>query len=51
VPKGAEYAGFADAIKGALEKLNTDGTYASILKKWGVEQGGITNFTINGATS
>ena len=51
VPKGAEYAGFADAIKGALEKLNTDGTYASILKKWGVEQGAITNFTINGATS
>jgi len=51
VPKGADYAGFADAIKGALDKLNADGTYLQILKKWGVEQGAITNFTINGATS
>ena len=51
VPKGADYAGFAAAIKGALEKLNADGTYAQILKKWGVEAGAITTFTINGATS
>ncbi len=51
VPKGADYAGFADAIKGALDKLNADGTYLQILKKWGVDQGAITNFTINGATS
>jgi polar amino acid transport system substrate-binding protein len=51
VPKGADYAGFATAIKGALEKLNADGTYAQILKKWGVEAGAISSFTINGATS
>ena len=51
VPKSADYAGFADAIKGALEKLNADGTYAKILKKWGVDAGAINSFTINGATS
>ncbi len=51
VPKGADYAGFANAIKGALDKLNSDGTYVKILQKWGIEAGAISNFTINGATS
>ena len=51
VPKGADYAGFAAAIKGALEKLNADGTYAQILAKWGVAAGAISSFTINGATN
>ncbi len=50
VPKTAEYAGFADAIKGALAKLSADGTYQKILAKWGVQGGAITDFTINGAT-
>jgi hypothetical protein len=29
----------------------SNGTYTSILKKWGIESGGITNPTVNGATS
>lgn len=49
VPKAADYAGLATAIKGALEKLNADGTYGQILKKWGVEDGAASSFTINGA--
>ena len=49
VPKTADYKGLADAIVGALKKLSADGTYTSILKKWGVEQGAISDFTINGA--
>jgi len=35
----------------ALKKLMSDGTYASILKKWGIQAGAIKNPTINGATS
>jgi hypothetical protein len=29
----------------------SNGTYTSILTKWGVQSGAITNPTINGATS
>ena len=51
VPKGGKYAGFADAIKLALEDLKSKGTYDQILQKWGIAAGGISNFSINGATS
>src|SRR3954464_15684732 len=51
VPKGAKYAGFADAIKLALEDLKSKGTYDQIMQKWGIAAGAISSFTINGATS
>ena len=51
VPKGSKYAGFADAIKLALQDLKTKGVYDQILQKWGIASGGISNFTVNGATS
>ena len=38
---------FADAIVEALKALQTDGTYEAALKKWGVEQGAITDFAVN----
>jgi polar amino acid transport system substrate-binding protein len=51
VPKTAEYAGMTDALLGAIKKLAADGTYKTILEKWGIEDGAITDFKINGATS
>ena len=51
VPKTSEYAGLTDAILGAIKKLNTDGKYTSILTDWGIADGAITDFKINGATS
>ena len=51
VPKGGKYAGFADAIKLALEDLKTKGVYQQILQKWGIQAGAISSFTLNGATS
>jgi polar amino acid transport system substrate-binding protein len=49
VPKN----GFAPAVKAALLVLMKNGTYASILKKWGLQHGSITpgQVKINGATS
>jgi polar amino acid transport system substrate-binding protein len=38
---------FGTAITGALKALATDGTYTSILDKWGVKDGGITDFAVN----
>ena len=38
---------FAAAIVEALKALQADGTYASALKKWGVDQGAITDFAVN----
>lgn len=35
----------------AMKKVISDGTYDSILKKWGVQSGAINNPVINGATS
>jgi len=37
------------AIQGALKALITDGTYKTILTKWGVEAGGITDPAVNPA--
>jgi len=34
---------FAQAIQKALQELISDGTYKSVLSKWGVSQGAITN--------
>ena len=48
IPKGN---GMTKPIRDALKELISKGTYASILKKWGVQQGAITNPTINGAIS
>jgi polar amino acid transport system substrate-binding protein len=51
IPKSKDYAGMDKAVQAALEKLQADGTYLSILKKWGVESGAVTKFPINGVTS
>ena len=48
VPKNS---GLAQPLLTALKALMADGTYHSILAKWGVQDGGISNPVINGATS
>jgi polar amino acid transport system substrate-binding protein len=48
IPKGN---GMAQPILDALTELMSNGTYMSILTKWGIQAGAITNPTINGATS
>jgi polar amino acid transport system substrate-binding protein len=48
LPKGN---GMAKAIQAALQQLIKDGTYQQLLKKWGVESGGISKPVINGAIS
>jgi polar amino acid transport system substrate-binding protein len=39
--------GFADAIKGAVQALIADGTYAKILNTWGVQAGAVTTSAVN----
>lgn len=51
VPKTPTYAGLADAISMALQDLSDNGTYLKILKKWGVQDGAVTSFGLNGAVS
>ncbi|MET9339915.1 MULTISPECIES: ABC transporter substrate-binding protein [unclassified Nonomuraea] len=46
---GKNSATFKDAWLGALKELIADGTYKSILDKWGVGDGAITDPVINGA--
>ena len=48
VPKGS---GLAQPILQALKVLMARGTYASILRKWGVQGGAITDPAVNAATS
>ncbi len=48
LPKGN---GMAAAVKAALTELISDGDYAKLLAKWGIQAGAITTPTINGATS
>jgi polar amino acid transport system substrate-binding protein len=48
IPKGS---GLSQPILDALKVLIRRGTYTSILRKWGVEGGAITNPAINAATS
>ena len=45
VPKNE--TAFADAIVQALKALKNDGTYDSVLTKWGVQQGAISDFAVN----
>ena len=45
VPK--DQTDFADAISQALQAMITDGSYKTILTKWGVEAGGITSPAVN----
>ena len=42
-----DQADFGAAIEGALEALIADGSYKTILSKWGVEAGGITDPAVN----
>ncbi|MFJ4187678.1 ABC transporter substrate-binding protein [Kitasatospora sp. NPDC089509] len=39
------------AVQGAVQSLMADGTYKSILEKWGVQAGAIDKSVVNGATS
>ena len=48
IPKGN---GMAKPILDAVKFLMKNGTYKSILAKWGAQGGAISNPTINGATS
>jgi polar amino acid transport system substrate-binding protein len=47
----AKKSTLSKAIQEALVALKKDGTYDSILKKWGVEAGSVAKFPINGATA
>jgi polar amino acid transport system substrate-binding protein len=38
---------FAQAVADAVKALITDGTYKSILEKWGVQGGAIDNPAVN----
>jgi polar amino acid transport system substrate-binding protein len=48
IPKGS---GLDKPVLAAVKKLISDGTYLSILKKWGIQAGAISNPKINGAIS
>lgn len=48
LPKGSE---LAPVIRDSVQKLIDSGQYLTILKKWGVEHGAITESKINGAES
>jgi len=48
IPKGN---GMAKAVLDALKQLMSDGAYTSILQKWGIADGAISNPQLNGATS
>ncbi|MET0725748.1 MAG: ABC transporter substrate-binding protein [Leifsonia sp.] len=43
-------SGLTEAIQAAMQSLMDDGTYADILKAWGVSDGAITEATINAAS-
>ena len=43
--------GLTDPVLAAVKKLMSDGTYKSILTKWGLQNSAITDPKINGATS
>jgi polar amino acid transport system substrate-binding protein len=44
-------SGLDKPMLAAMKKLIADGTYMSILKKWGIQAGALKTPTINGATS
>jgi polar amino acid transport system substrate-binding protein len=45
LPKGETE--FGEAIVEALKQLESEGAYKAALEKWGVEQGGISDFAVN----
>ncbi|MFI5532734.1 ABC transporter substrate-binding protein [Kitasatospora sp. NPDC051853] len=47
----AKGSALTKAVHGAVEALIADGTYKSILSKWGVEAGAIDKSVVNGAAS
>jgi polar amino acid transport system substrate-binding protein len=47
----AKKSALTQAIQSAFVAIKADGTYDSILKKWGVQAGAVSKFTINGAIS
>jgi polar amino acid transport system substrate-binding protein len=47
----AKNSGLDAPVLSAMKVLIANGTYAKILKKWGIQAGAITNPVINGATS
>ena len=47
VPKG----GLDTPLLGAIKELMSDGVYAKILAKWGLQAGAISTPAINGALS
>ncbi|TPW74548.1 ABC transporter substrate-binding protein [Schumannella soli] len=51
MPIAKDRGTLGQALQAALQSLQDDGTYAKILKKWGVEDGAIDKIDINGATS
>jgi polar amino acid transport system substrate-binding protein len=42
-----EQTDFADAVSGAVKALIADGTYPTVLTKWGVEGGAVTSSAVN----
>lgn len=44
---GKDQQAFAEALRDAVKALITDGTYGTILEKWGVDGGAITDPAIN----
>ena len=42
-----QIAGIRDAVKTALLSMISDGKYTEILKKWGVEDSGLTADQVN----
>jgi polar amino acid transport system substrate-binding protein len=48
IPKDS---GLTKPVQAALKALSANGTYMKIMKKWGIQAGATTKFTINGATS
>ncbi|WP_205858620.1 ABC transporter substrate-binding protein [Plantibacter sp. M259] len=51
MPIAKDRGDLGKALQAALQSLMDDGTYGSILSKWGVESGAIDKIDINGATS
>ena len=48
IPVAKNNIGLTQAIQSALKSLQADGTYKTILEKWGVEAGAVSTITING---
>jgi polar amino acid transport system substrate-binding protein len=48
IPKNS---GLAQPVLAAVKQIISDGSYKTILTKWGIEAGAITDPVINGATS